>query len=164
MARYPPPVDVFVRSTGLKSSPVSNQEVRNRAERMLIALHRPNAELSILLCDDETIHQLNRDFRAIDRPTDVLAFAMQEQLEGVPEAKMASNDVLGDIVISLHTARRQAASGRKTIVSEVTFLLAHGLLHLLGFDHRDAAELRRMMAMTDALVAAARPRRAVDNS
>lgn len=117
---------------------------------MLVALGRRDAELSILLCSDEVIHGLNRDFRRKDRPTDVLAFAMSEGEGGDLEGR-----VLGDVVISLDTASRQARQAGRTISSEVTMLLAHGLLHLLGFDHRTAAEERRMKARTDALVAAA---------
>ena len=117
---------------------------------MLRALGLEGAELSILLCDDATIHGLNRDYRRKDQPTDVLAFAMREG-----EGGEASPELLGDVVISLDTARRQAAEGGRAIAREVTVLLAHGLLHLLGFDHRTEAEDRRMRARTDALVAAA---------
>ncbi len=119
---------------------------------MLEAMELETAELSILLCDDATMRALNRDYRGKDRPTDVLAFAIREGQHGE-----LAGELLGDVVISLDTARRQASDGDRTIVAEVTFLLAHGLLHLLGYDHRDAAELRRMNALTDGLVAAARP-------
>lgn len=111
----------------------------------------PEAELSVLLCDDATIQELNRDYRGKDRPTDVLAFAMQEG-----EGTGVAPDLLGDVVISLDTARRQAPAHGRTIAGEVTFLLAHGLLHLLGHDHPDDAALRRMNARCDALCAAAR--------
>ncbi|MCC6875757.1 MAG: rRNA maturation RNase YbeY [Sandaracinaceae bacterium] len=121
---------------------------------MLEALGLPRAELSILLCDDATIHELNRSYRRKDRPTDVLAFAMHEG-----EGGALHPDLLGDVVISIDTARRQAAEARRPVAAEVTFLLAHGLLHLLGLDHRTRAEERRMSARTDVLVAAARPRR-----
>lgn len=143
----------MLTTRGLDSRPIKPAEVRRRAERMLKALGLDSAELSILLCDDGTIHELNRDYRQRNRPTDVLAFAMREG-EGV-SAGPAQPEVLGDVVISLETARRQAAAGGRTIALEVTTLLAHGLLHLLGFDHRTEAEDRRMRARTDALVAAA---------
>lgn len=117
------------------------------------------AELSVLLCDDATIHALNRDYRHKDRPTDVLAFAMREG-----EGGALHPDILGDVVISVDTARRQAKERGVTIVAEATFLLAHGLLHLLGYDHQTEAENRVMMALTDGLRAAATSRRVVDNS
>ncbi len=117
---------------------------------MLRALGRQDAELSILLCDDSVIHALNRAYRGRDRPTDVLAFAMREG-----EGGSVSDHVLGDVVISIDTARSQAHGGGRTIAEEVTTLLAHGLLHLLGYDHRTRAEERRMKALTDVLRAAA---------
>ncbi|HJL19470.1 MAG TPA: rRNA maturation RNase YbeY [Sandaracinaceae bacterium LLY-WYZ-13_1] len=140
------PVSVATRA--LRSSPVRAVDLRWRAERMLEALRMPEAELSVLLCDDATIHALNRDFRGKDRPTDVLAFAMREG-----EGGELHPGLLGDVVISVDTARRQATERGRPIVAEVTFLLAHGLLHLLGFDHRTRAEERRMSARTDALIA-----------
>ena len=126
--------------------------MRRRAERMLAALRLEDAELSLLLCDDATIHELNRAYRGKDRPTDVLAFAMREG----PDAPGGEGpELLGDVVISLDTARRQAKDQGRTIIAEVTFLLGHGLLHLLGYDHRTPEEERRMHARTDALCAAA---------
>jgi probable rRNA maturation factor len=121
------------------------------ADRMLAALAMPDAELSIVLCDDRTIHELNRSFRHMDKPTDVLAFAVREAIAaGVPDAALPAG-VLGDVVISVPTAARQARVARRSVEDEIAMLLAHGLLHLLGRDHRDRTEERRMTAMTDAL-------------
>lgn len=141
---------VVVSTRASKRSPVRASEIQRRAERMLAALRMRDAELSILLCDDATIHELNRDYRKKDRPTDVLAFAMREGEGGALHPAL-----LGDVVISLETARRQAREHDRTIVAEVTFLLAHGLLHLLGYDHQTDEEERIMRARTDALCAAA---------
>lgn len=140
---------VLVQTRSLRSSPVRPPAVKQAAERMLRALSLSKAELSILLCDDATIHVLNRDYRKKDKPTDVLAFAMREG-----EGADPGSDLLGDVVISIDTARRQAAERSRTVKSEVTFLLAHGLLHLLGYDHQTDAEERRMNAMTDVLCSA----------
>ncbi len=115
---------------------------------MLVALRKPDAELSVLLCDDQQIHALNRDYRGKDRPTDVLAFALQEG-----EALRGQEHMLGDIVISVQTARRQAREKGHSIRYEITFLLAHGLLHLLGYDHQTDAEERKMQKTTELLVA-----------
>lgn len=125
------------------------KRVRLVAERMLAALALSHCELSVLLCDDRTIHVLNRDYRQMDKPTDVLAFAMREA--GAPQSHL-----LGDIVISIDTATRQAADADRPVDDEIDMLLAHGLLHLLGFDHRDRTEERRMVALTDALRSTAR--------
>jgi probable rRNA maturation factor len=116
---------------------------------MLAALGVEDSELSILLCDDSTIRELNRRYRNKNRATDVLAFPMQEG----PGPQFA-HGLLGDVVISLPTARRQAAARDRAIVDEVTFLLAHGLLHLLGHDHATARQEREMTARTEALMAA----------
>ena len=148
---------VFISRSGVPRSPIGNAALQGRAERMLRALALPRAELSLLVCDDATIHALNRAHRRRDRATDVLAFALREgkPLAGAPGA----NELLGDVVISLDTARRQARERRRTLWDEVTLLLAHGLLHLIGYDHRTRAEERRMNARADMLIGAATPRR-----
>ncbi len=111
----------------------------------------PALEASLRLTDDETIHQLNRDFRHKDKPTDVLAFAQREG----PWAG-AGAELLGDIVISLPTARRQAKrKGDEGLYLEVSFLAAHGLCHLLGYDHRTAREEQVMNERMAALLAEA---------
>lgn len=125
---------------------MKSADVRAVAERMLASLGLADAELSLLLCDDATIHTLNRDYRRKDKPTDVLAFALREG----PHAEHAG-DALGDVVISMDTARRQAAEHDSAISTEVNFLLAHGVLHLLGYDHQNRGEERRMSARTDIL-------------
>ena len=125
--------------------------VRRWADRMLGALAMPSAELSVLLCDDRTIHALNRDYRGYDKPTDVLAFALREAIGADVPASALPAGVLGDVVISVPTARRQARAVGRSVEDELAMLLAHGLLHLLGRDHRDRTEERRMTAMTDAL-------------
>jgi probable rRNA maturation factor len=115
---------------------------------MLSALELPGAELSVLLTDDEGIRELNREHRSKDKPTDVLAFPMDES---VPDPR----GILGDVVISLDTAQRQAQARRRPLIEEVRFLLAHGLLHLVGYDHAEPSEKREMVAMTRRLVRAA---------
>ena len=145
----------YVQTRDLRARPVAPTEIARRAERMLESLRLADAELSIVLCSDDVIHDLNRRYRHKNRPTDVLAFAMREG-----EGGDLHEQVLGDVIISLETARKQALEQGRTIAFEVTFLLAHGLLHLLGYDHQTRDEERRMMAMTDVLVSAALPPRA----
>lgn len=145
-------VPVLVSRVQVSSKVIPSATLKRRAERMLLAVRLPEAELSILLCDDPTIHALNRDHRRKDKPTDVLAFALRE---GKP---VPGSQALGDVVISLDTAARQAEELGRTLWDEVTWLLAHGLLHLLGYDHRTAAEERRMNARADMLIAATKRR------
>lgn len=120
---------------------------------MLRALRLAGGELSVLLCDGHVMRGLNRRHRGSDYATDVLAFEMLQSGEPLSQAPL-----LGDIVISIPTAARQARKAGKDTLAETTMLLAHGLLHLLGLDHRDAAEDRRMRARTDMLIMAASQR------
>jgi probable rRNA maturation factor len=91
------------------------------------------SELSVLLATDDAVQALNRQFRRKNKPTDVLSFE-QDRATGL----------LGDIVISLDTAQRQAAEGARPLSEELARLLAHGLLHLLGHDHEEPAAAREM--------------------
>lgn len=105
----------------------------------------PGSELSIALVGDEEMRGLNRDYRDKDRPTDVLAFPMDESGE--------TGRMLGDVVISLDTAVRQARESGVAPADEVRTLLVHGFLHLLGYDHeRGPAEARKMFRIQRRLV------------
>lgn len=122
---------------------VSRVEVVRRARAMLGALNRRTAELSLLLTDDERIRELNGIYRKQNRPTDVLAFS---QLEG--EEYVVTQNLLGDVVVSVPTARRQAEDRGCDLMTELTMLLAHGLLHLLGWDHDTPSKEGRMRRET----------------
>ena len=148
-------VPVWIARKNVPPTPIASSALRARAERMLKRLKLSRAELSVLLCDDAEIHGLNRAHRRKDKPTDVLAFAQREG-PTLPGA----GSLLGDVVISLDTARRQAREHGHSLWVEVTLLLAHGLLHLVGYDHRTDAEEARMNAKVVELVNAARARAA----
>ena len=92
-------------------------------------------EVDITIVDDEEIHQLNRDYRGVDRPTDVLSFALDEDDEDEPELLEGQLHLLGDIIISAETATRQAEGFGHGLEREIVYLAVHGLLHLLGYDH-----------------------------
>lgn len=90
------------------------------------------AEVSILLVDDKTIHDMNRNYRGIDRPTDVLSFSLLEgEDKGVANGELLP---IGDIVISIDTAERQAIELGRELDDELETLVIHGVLHLLGYD------------------------------
>lgn len=101
------------------------------AKALASAGYRRDAEISLVFVDDAYIHRLNLQYRGVDRPTDVLAFAM---LEGEPVAG-ADEIILGDVIISLQAAQRQAADYGHSFRREAAYLTVHGVLHLLGFDH-----------------------------
>lgn len=128
--------------------------MRTLTRRLLRAEHRlETQEASLLLCDDATIQTLNREHRGQDAPTDVLSFPQEE---GPPLplgwADEALPHLLGDVVISVETARRQAESFGWTLQDEVEALLAHGLLHLLGYDHGTAEERSAMQERESAIL------------
>ena len=100
-----------------------------------------DSTLSLSLVDDAEIHALNRDYRDVDRPTDVLSFAMREG-----EGGALHPELLGDIVISIETAERQAIEAGRTLDEELLQLAVHGLAHLVGYDHATLDEERRMFA------------------
>jgi probable rRNA maturation factor len=95
----------------------------------------PEAELSVLLVDDAGIREINRDYLDRDHPTNVISFAMQEG-----EGSGLTPDLLGDVVISTETAARDAADADISYLHELYFLLLHGVLHLLGYDHERSGE------------------------
>jgi probable rRNA maturation factor len=106
-----------------------------------------DAEVSVVFCDDAFIRDLNRDFRGLDEPTDVLSFP-QEPIPGGP-------DVLGDVVISVETAHRQARAQRHSLTREVEWLLCHGVLHLLGYEDETEEGLERMRRRQEETLASA---------
>jgi probable rRNA maturation factor len=118
---------------------------------MLEALGLEGAELSIVLTDDARTRALNREHLGKDRSTDVLAFP----LDALDDESRVGERLLGDVVISLDTAERQARGRRRELLGEVRFLLAHGLLHLVGYDHVTGKQKREMTAATRRLVRAA---------
>lgn len=109
----------------------------------------PQAEVSVVLADDEYIHQLNRQYRGKDMPTDVLSFAMNDLCQGEHEPNIAEAPdnmeiLLGDIIISLETTARQAEEYGHSLERELAYLTVHGMLHLLGYDHEEEEERAEM--------------------
>lgn len=107
-----------------------------------------DGEIGLVMVSDEEIHALNKSYRGIDCPTDVLSFALQEKGEGEPDIIIDGEDtVLGDIVISVERARVQAEEFGHSLFREIVYLAVHGTLHLLGYDHcsdEDAGTMRKL--------------------
>lgn len=100
-------------------------------------------EVSVTLTDDAYIQKLNQQYRQMDRPTDVLSFALNEGVE--PEIAGGPDiNVLGDILLSVERAKAQAAEYGHSLRREIAFLTVHGMLHLLGYDHIEEAERQKM--------------------
>lgn len=115
------------------------------AKRVLSAVGESRSELSLELTGDRRMRRLNREYRKKDRPTDVLAFPIREAV--MPRGTRPVTKMLGDVVISLPTALRQAKEAGRSINEELATLLVHGVLHLCGYDHelnpREAARMSR---------------------
>ena len=103
-------------------------------------------EISVLLCDDDTVSDLNGEYRGTARPTNVLAFPNGDPVEG-PETHL-----LGDVAIAFETVAAEAAASRLAIVDHLTHLVVHGVLHLLGHDHQTAPEADDMEALEVAIL------------
>lgn len=123
-------------------------------------LQAPAYSLGLSLVGDAEIAELNGDWRDKPGPTDVLAFAAQDEgTDDAPPMPLPDDEAdaealeLGDIVISLETAARQAPEHEHSLQQELLFLATHGLLHLLGWDHPDDASLAAMLARQDRLIA-----------
>jgi probable rRNA maturation factor len=122
-----------------KKIPVETRWLRKVGQWALSMLERSGAECSVLLVDDAVMADLNRTYRGVAGPTDVLAFPMAEG-----PLRSLSPSLLGDVVISAETAERQARSRRAGFRAELALLLIHGILHLVGYDHGITHERRRM--------------------
>ena len=144
----------MIRVTNTSNNTTFDAEVIHNAVLATLKAHNAEVcEVSVLLTDDADIKHLNRDYRGVDAPTDVLAFAMREGEDG-----NVNPNVLGDLVISLETASRQVATGDQfsatrssletekqettydSLETEVALLAIHGALHLLGYDHQTQEE------------------------
>ncbi|NUN15502.1 MAG: rRNA maturation RNase YbeY [Myxococcales bacterium] len=139
------PVDLANRQ---RKRAVDVRELKRRAEVILEYIGRPRAELSLMLVSDSAIQRLNHHYRGKGTPTDVLSFSM---LEGDMVAGYPGAELLGDVVISVETAARQAQLRDSdlggvgyTELDELTFLLIHGVLHLVGYDHENEKDATLM--------------------
>jgi len=130
---------------------------------MLACLQLKKEEFSLVLSDDDQLHQLNKLYRGKDRPTDVLSFPMREGDFARLHASLP-DALLGDVIVSVPTARKQAIEQSKELMDELTMLIAHGLLHLLGWDHDTPAKDKRMRAETQRLCDAAGAPNATDRA
>ena len=110
----------------------------------------PDSSLSVIFVTPEQIHEINRDYRNIDRPTDVISFAMQDDMSNVFVEE--EQNELGDIFINVQAIRDQAFSYGHSIRREACFLFCHGVLHLLGYDHMTKEDEKVMFDLQDVIL------------
>ena len=135
--QVPQPADLDIEKT-----------IARAAEAALKEEGAAGAWLSATVADDDYVRALNRDYRGIDRPTDVLSFPMEEGADIVAEP----DGFLGDIVLSLPTAQGQAVEYGHSLLRELSFLTVHGALHLLGYDHLNEGEAAIMFAKQEEIL------------
>lgn len=107
-----------------------------------------NLEFNVIIVDNKKIHELNKEFRGIDRPTDVITFALEDN-EDFPKLETR---ILGDIYISLEKAKGQAIEYGHGFLRELSFLAIHGFLHLLGYDHMVEEEEKVMFGKQEEIL------------
>lgn len=151
-------IEVAVQVEGPWREAVDERAVRELASRVLASEEvAPPAEVSVVITDDETVRELNRRYLNLDEPTDVLSFPLAEapgrsdapgEFVGPPDGVVH----LGEVIVSYPTAERQAREQGHGVEREIAHLVVHGLLHLLGYDHGEREEERRMRAREDELL------------
>ncbi len=127
------------------------KEIENINEFLNFVVKKENLEnclFNVIIVDNDYIHKLNKEYRGIDRPTDVISFALEDEVDNVK----LDFRVLGDIYISLDKTYEQAKSYNHSFLRELAFLTIHGLLHLLGYDHMVKEEEEIMFKKQDELL------------
>ncbi len=133
-----PSIDITVASPLWDAQPLAAQTVREAIAAAAAALSAPAGEVSVALSDDAAIAKLNRQWRGIDEPTNVLSFpAAKPGGEGPPP-------LLGDVIVAYETIEREAAANSKPLLHHLAHLAVHGYLHLLGYDHQTDSEAGAM--------------------
>jgi len=125
----------------VRRSGIDARRLRRTTRKLLQAAGEGGSHLSLSLVDDDQMREINRKHRGIDRPTDVLSFPLQDDRVSTPASPERH---IGDVVISLETAKRQAAEYDAPVENELYRLLIHGLLHVLGHDHEAPPERAAM--------------------
>jgi probable rRNA maturation factor len=134
-------VEEVISSDIVELSPLKDYDFKNN-----------DVSLDVMFCDNKAIHEINRDYRDKDRPTDVITFALFADSE--PEMRLVCGDeiALGEIIISIERIKEQAAENNKTFKEELYFIFAHGILHLFGFTHDDDKSLEQMLGIQQRLI------------
>jgi probable rRNA maturation factor len=131
-----PEIDIQVQSALWQAEPAAEKTVREAVAAAATLLSTSDGEVSIVLTDDSAIRALNRDWRGIDKPTNVLSF---------PAARADSApSMLGDIVVAYETLKRECEDEDREFLHHLAHLTVHGFLHLLGFDHQTDAQAEKM--------------------
>ncbi|MBO5530709.1 MAG: rRNA maturation RNase YbeY [Bacilli bacterium] len=115
--------------------------------KYLLDYMKIDASFSVIIVDNEKIHEINKQYRGIDRPTDVISFALEED-----ENYEVKERLLGDIYISIDKVYEQAKEYNHSVKRELFFLVTHGFLHLLGYDHMEKDEEEEMFSLQEKIL------------
>ena len=124
------------------------EEVRKFIDYVLTYQKLDDVMFNVIIVDDEQIHELNKNYRGIDKPTDVISFALEDD----DTFKPLKGRILGDIYISIDAAIRQSQEYGHSLLRELCFLTCHGILHLLGYDHMQEEEEKVMFALQERIL------------
>lgn len=139
-----PAVDIQVQSPLWDAEPAAQSTVREAIAAARAVVSAPAGEVSVVLTDDAAIRTLNRQWRGIDKPTNVLSF---------PATKPVGVAFLGDIVIAYETLARECAEENRVFLHHLAHLAVHGFLHLMGYDHTTDSEADTMEALESSIMA-----------
>lgn len=163
--RMPPPVPpepedeqeaVTVQTDEVYESEVDAFDLVRAVQAALEIEGHPAGEVTVVVASDEEVQALNRQYRGLDEPTDVLSFPAQDPAPGFVSSPEAGT-YLGDIIIAFPFTQRQAAALNHPLRDELRLLVIHGTLHLLGYDHAEPEEEARMWARQDTILARLAP-------
>ncbi len=121
------------------------EEVQKFIDYALDYLKLDKVVFNVIIVNNDEIHSLNKEYRGVDRPTDVISFALEDDDTFIP----LEERVLGDIYISIDKAKEQASAYGHSLLRELCFLTIHGILHLLGYDHMNEEEEKEMFTLQE---------------
>lgn len=127
---------------------LEEKELKKLIKYALKYMNLKNVSFSVIFVDNNKIHKLNKDYRNIDRPTDVITF----RLADYEEVMCGKINILGDVYISLDKAKEQAIEYGHSYLRELSFLLIHGFLHLLGYDHMNEEDEKEMFSLQEEIL------------
>jgi probable rRNA maturation factor len=143
-------IEVAVAAVAWRAAVTDPEQLCRRAVAAVLAREADApVEVSVLLTDDPSVARLNRDYRGMDRPTNVLSFPADAPIC----AGMSAPRLLGDVVVALETTAREAVAAGTPLADHLAHLVVHGTLHLCGFDHEEDGEAQRMEALEVELLA-----------
>lgn len=143
---------IFEKKAHLIVQRIVESDILKKSSLIEYELEKHELEIDIVLCDNEQIHQINKEYRAKDSHTDVITFALFADEEPENRMVLGNHIHLGEIIISAERIAAQAKEYQKTFDGELYFILAHGILHLFGFTHEDEEKLDFMIKTQEQLI------------